>query len=510
MNSHRFTHTNAKYKVAALSTITAEHITFEELQTFFNKANEFAKLIDDRQSDIWQNFRIKLRRIGWNLLTVPLPLNDSQLALARSATELAEMAELNRYSTDGPISQSALQLVTTLRNLSALNIDPLGDQCWTILQTGNIRKSALLIIDGKFIEPIKRSWKDYNQSPVVLTPKRTRGSTIYETMVVVGASRWYNSSIFNAPKAENICIIRYSWLRDNNEVLYPLPHSGKPSLPIRSSQLHTPINNHTFFEPIIDWYEIIESNRGLDHLTHQSNNEQFDERRARLFLLSNRHAIFLQTEDGAKILTVDPNSDDGLKIERTAVNALVDGDFIVVRKEQSEIQALESAANQILGRQADQLRTSQKRWKSLLRKKTLQFDTSVLINQLKSMGLGVDNIRYWLTPHTLKTQNKQDFQILMQYLEIGDEAENIWQEMSTIANAHLRAGMRFRKELIKSIKKIDITQLIREGQIDIALGNEESGTLRIVQVVARNTETTHIPNNKIGIVFKVKTDLWLG
>ena len=99
-------------------------------------------------------------------------------------------------------------------------------------------------------------------------------------------------------------------------------------------------------------------------------------------------------------------------------------------------------ANTILGARAAPLRELQREWKARLADSVRRVGYEVVARALRGAGARVTNLEYRLSEQSLRTQDQNDFTVLMQFLGLGDMSQELWDAMGELDSAHRRAEAR--------------------------------------------------------------------
>ena len=197
------------YQVAAVCTVTAEVVASGQLHNFTTSARKLDRELEALDSNHWSEFRRKTRRIAWDLLNAAVPPSDPVLEAGATARLLVARADSLRGSFADDLVDAALGVAHEIAALSASSANPLGEMAADILSTGTESRSAVLVRDSRMITATEQDLRRRGLRVRVLTTPELRSLTPIETLVVVGQARLYPSSVLVAPRAENVCIVRY-------------------------------------------------------------------------------------------------------------------------------------------------------------------------------------------------------------------------------------------------------------------------------------------------------------
>jgi len=189
------------------------------------------------------------------------------------------------------------------------------------------------------------------------------------------------------------------------------------------------------------------------------------------------------------------------------------GTYLVTR-EGGEGDYMPAIADWLLGRQAAALRAAQRQWKSLLQELVDRLGLRDVVRLLEDAGsprATEVNARRLASDGSIRTQNYHDFHAIMSVIGLEAEAEDLWNQMALIDQAHLRAGQRVRALLEREILRADTHELERRGWMDYDVAEiEGEGALRVARVEARAPETVQVSGRTTRQPFPVERDLWQG
>jgi hypothetical protein len=367
----------------------------------------------------------------------------------------------------------------------------------------NRGKGAILIRDSRLIG-LSESHLTRNpatRSLSVITPMQLTKDKYFEVLYVLGATRWFPTFVFDAPRAQKTEIARYSWIKDHREPAKTFL-GGTERKPQIEDDSHNVEDSYDAADilPVVDWRSIGEK---ISSAELQNTLESVE---ARLVLLEGDCAVFLESADGASVLTIDLDADESTeRIERIAVKDVRPGTFLLLRSSGGGDYIVMEADRFLKGR-ASQVRKAQQRWKALLRQ---EVETDGLLGvSLRLLDLGSTsaeelNVRNYLSPRSIRTRNPEDFRAIMRLIGLGQEWEQYWDMMGEIDHAHRLAGQAIRRQLLRELEKLDLTQLERVGRMDITLPEVDAGGLTAFRVLDISPSTQLVSAHRIGHPFEL-------
>jgi hypothetical protein len=171
-------------------------------------------------------------------------------------------------------------------------------------------------------------------------------------------------------------------------------------------------------------------------------------------------------------------------LTRTLGKNLAPGDFIIVRT-YGETDVIQAYANELLGAKGPNLRRAQALWKAKLQELRQTMSIDDLVSALQKAGSPIadyQNVRNWISPRHIRTQNQEDFMAILRVCGLQDQAEQLWAQMGQIVRAHVRAGMYLKHRLTETLKQYSGSDLLAAGRLDVSLPGGNSGNLIAIQI----------------------------
>ena len=259
--------------------------------------------------------------------------------------------------------------------------------------------------------------------------------------------------------------------------------------------------------PVTDWAAIASRTGGAV----AAGEERPDTVDAYLLVLASGEAVYLEAEEGSRAYVVELGSSKELQMVPT--RSIEPGMYLVVRVG-GEGDYIPAIADALLGGEAARLRAAQRRWKDRLHGLIASHGSQAVVKLLTSAGApraSRANLRRWASPNSIRTEDLADFIPLMNVIGLEGEARELWKDMDLIDQAHLRAGQRVRRLLVREILNGDTHQLETSGWQDYDVGGiEGEGALRVARVEARAPGTLRVGSRQTRVLVRVERDLWQG
>lgn len=504
------------YACATEVQISERLVEDDVLRRYSSTLNDFQLALGEAvEEEQWQGALRTLRRLRFDSLaapvtTEPLECDDlhaflsSQRHRVRAATPDIE-----------PILVSMLDALQRFRESPA---NPLLEAIAEVADRSGARTTPVLLSESRLR---KRSQVALEKAGIALrvslmTPPELRASSALDSLVVLGAPRWFPPHVFTAPRAANLAVVRHHWIsvdwrrvwqpsfqiakseqagmapkppviyRDQASVDVILGEEGIPELEVR----------------VLEDIPLGQSDR--DVAGRPPGEGEVD---AILLKLEDASLVLLEDDEGNQAYIVDLDEDD--PIHRVPVQEVVEGVFILLRTEGGGDYVVDMA-DQLLREKAFPARAKQDLWKRRLRDAVTAQGTAAVVAELKRRGsrrANTSNLRNWQSPRNIKTQDRADFDAILALAGLGDQGDDLWQTMDLIDRAHSQAGQEIRRRLLAEVRGADRTQLIRNGRLEVEL-DEGGGSLAALRVQEVSRERYRVPRSQLNQVLPaVQTSL---
>ncbi|MSO38448.1 MAG: hypothetical protein EXQ69_09415 [Acidimicrobiia bacterium] len=502
----------ALYEVAAHAVATRETIASPGTSHFVTEFNRLRRALDDFDKDAtWQNFMRRCRRIQRELTTTPLSPSDPVFEIANSVDYLTSLLDAERGTYPADLLARGDLCAASLRDLSTDESNPLGSAAAAILTSGDLSRSGL-VVPSRHLDRIKECLTTAASGIRLITERELSGLVGIESLVVIGPSSLYPLHLLSAPRAAVMCFVYFDWVRDRDRDTRLFPGSPiAPGVSFRSSPstlVAVPDEgvDAATLVPVVDW-------DAMGRASSTNGDGSGDEASivdANQFLLAGGHCVYLEAVEGPKIcvINLEPGSKADLRFAET--QTIGPDDYIVLRIAGENRDYIGEIADKDMGQDAARLRALQTEWKTLLHGRVRERGFSRVEQELRDLGVTRPYLLYRLAPDSIRTHNRNDFQLLMVYVGIEDRADEMWTAMGKIVNAHKRAGRRVRKLLEKALLETDTQALIQTGWVDVQLQENDAGTLSVFRVEARSPVVTPVAQDDLQVLHRVEPDLWHG
>ena len=347
----------------------------------------------------------------------------------------------------------------------------------------------------------------------LLNPYQIRNSACYDTLIMIGPTRWFPDYTLSAPRAKTIHLICYSWVSDKWELknVFVTPTPMQKVFPLRREY----VSQKSLTEPADDLLPSIDWEAAVSQLAREWDAERSQETvKAKLFLLADEMAVFLEASDSSKVLVIDfegledddEQQEQASEVKKISSSHIQLGMFILLRTSGGGDYII-PLANRILQEQAERVRNSQQHWKRLLRDAISNTDVEFIIEYLRNEGserANKINLRNWMSSENICPRSYDDFRAIMRVIELDQKTDEYWQAAKAIEQAHRMAGQQIRKGLLQQVLNSHPKELHRRGRMDFELAEADGGSLSAFRVERILSEIKEPPISQIGKPFKLE------
>lgn len=460
-----------------------------------------------------------LRRYRFKLCSAPVPFNHPAVIQQNMLETMSKHVKLLGLTYPG-IAEKAKELLTIACNLANSSENPLLDFLIKLVNQEKKNKTAVLIKDFNLIKSVEDIFARHHALRKInmLGIPQLRGGDCYDCLIVLGPARWFPEHVFSSPRAREIHVVKYSWIKDGwkPEPAFlgsSLPHGIKPpgtNLYQEEAGEDTVPSSVTYLMepeellPVIDWDAI-----SVSYGQHGSSGYGQEEVEARLFLLAGDGLVFLEAAENSRALVIDleagsdPGDSEGNEhespVKRIRVDDIQEGMFILLRTSGGG-DYIVPVANQILKDKAKQAREMQLFWKNRLRKAVEIRGAAEVSIALKARGsprANATNVRNWISTRNIRTQKYKDFEAIMDFIGLKNKASDYWKTAIAIEKAHRQAGYHIRNLLLKKVLDVDLNELEKTGKMDFEL-EQGGGTLTAFRVEDKSPGYYTVPVSRLG------------
>lgn len=215
-----------------------------------------------------------------------------------------------------------------------------------------------------------------------------------------------------------------------------------------------------------------------------------------LVQLSNGKIAFLKNQPGFdQMQDVVVKSITGkVEVKSKKVDLIKIGEFLVFQGERATSMLEEEAT--LNYPESIYFYSQRKDWKHRLESEINRLGLEKVIKKIQEFGgrkkISVNNIKYWIYPNSLRTDDKITFSSIMKLCGLYNKAEEIWNNMGELEKAHLQAGKIIKNKIKDTISKTNINQLIDKGFQEFSLRDSSGGGSLYVYKIIKKGKTLKV------------------
>ena len=499
---------NRLYACAASASVGVMEVKSKLVSRFCRGHSALREAARENEGDPLLEEALRLSsQLRYRMLSAPLPLCHPSLIEASATDLLVERIRwVGQWYSD--LSEVSARYEAALKDLRGSSENPLWDLVDSDLRNDQGRTVGLLIKPARLVAAVRDLTAVTRGGLDVLTESQLRRAVTFDRLYVFGAGRWYPGFVFSAPRAPVVKIVRYAVLSDSppDEAAFvrPMYRPNRVTFPFSVG-----IRSRKAFQIEADEarpaFDLASLMRRAEDGSGTGPADTLPERvPVRVLFLEQDLAVFVSAAEGATELTVDFSEDADKHVHRVAAARLEPGMAVLVRTVGGG-DYIVAAADQIMGKEANELRWYQRHWKGQLRAIAEEVGVVEAIDRLKAAGSKIanrQNLRNWISSRSIRTLRRNDFDAIFSVIGLAEEADRYWGMMSAIDTAHGRAGSLIRRQLLQQVKKSDLSALQTEGRQDFELpGEVGGGSITAVRIVAISPEVVQVHGSAVHRMF---------
>lgn len=504
------------YECCSHIKIQYHRVDNSQFRSFCLSLKKFERFLGEAAEDnYWRAFLYSLRRYQFCLCAAPVPFNHPTVRKPEILESIQKHLSISK-SIYPNFADGADDIFNQFISLSKSDDNPLLHSLAELCSTSG--EVALLLKESHLIYAVEDvlAATDSLRSIELVVPSQLRSSTCYKKLVVIGPTRWFPEYIFSAPRAPDIQIVHYNWIRDKwkpepvfigsikvaESAIFPILNPEKANDTIGNEVVINHLEPEEILLPSINWNQIT---KGFVHPSLVSLDIEDEDTEAWLFLLEGGEAVFLDAE--AKAMVIDLEEDEFVK--RIPVVDIEPGMFVLLRTSSGGDYII-PLADRILGENVQRTRELQNEWKTLLRQKVKSIGLLAVSKNLVKLGsllANEVNVRRWMLNSSIKPRSDKDFEAILRFVGVGNRLHQFYEAANLLDSAHRRAGKYIRKLLLKQVGQCDLPQLQRLGRMDFELDEADGGSMTAFRVVDMDSELRMIPASKIAQPFEIEHEI---
>lgn len=324
---------------------------------------------------------------------------------------------------------------------------------------------------------------------------------------VVGPPRFFRSSLVTAPVVGGVSYLVPAWFGDRSIPQSVISAHAEGAIRVKARVF----TEGDTTEPAVGLPEEAEDeNEYLPQPAwglrpdgdREPSNEEVD---ARKVLLSGNLAMWL--DDGDRIRSLDPAQPAGERVTYTEVPAVRAGTYLLLRQGETEHDVLYQAAIARLARGAVVDR-AQVAWKYTLAERIQKAGYRQVVQQLRDAGVRTaDRARAWTNPNLIRPASDQDFERLLQWLDIPVQPTFGYATMlrKTLYLVSAEIG----KQLEAAVSAADLSELEAAGRLSLDVATEGFRGILATRVLAISPFSAIVSRHDARVPFEDRSGEWL-
>ena len=494
--------TDVVYRCGREASITCTSIAYPEFGAFTRAVEDLVNAVGKLdEDDYWLPMLRKVRRFRFEALASPIPADLLHARLTELLTSLE--ANIDTFGRSYPDCLSRyrrlIQAGTTLAQTNQSNL--LLAIAANLNDVASYRETAILVCAARLVPTAELALASVGLAEVLVSsPTYLRDDQCFQKIIVIGPTRWFPDYVFSAPRGESLLVLKYEWITDHWK------HRNAFTAPIkqRSSRLMNTVLDEpraawsiqadTLMPEPVDFQTIA---KGVADEIHD--HDEIDSVQARLFVLEEGWAVFLDADEASSVLVIDL-TDVALPVKKRRSSEIEVGMYVLLRTGGGG-DFIVPIADQIMGEAGNEAREHQRRWKRLLRSRVVQEGFATIITELRASGsrrANPTNLRNWMSGRSIRTESRVDFEAIMKVLGLGDQRTLYWNLMGQIDRAHRKAGHRIREMLLDRVRSADLGVLKRTGKMEFDLRGEHATSITAFRISAISPDVFNVMPGRIG------------
>jgi hypothetical protein len=479
-------------------------VAFNGLKAYGVLVKQLLTLLGEAQEDeYWDPLVRQLRYFSFDICSTPLPEEYLQERVANLLNGLATVQKTVRHIH--PEAAPVISAVTEqLRKLATHRLDTLLTATAEAVAGNKQANTALLVKQARLlpiVEKVVRDTRALKHCLVTALPD-LRTATCFDRLLVFGLPYWYPDYVFSAPRATEVAVIKFNWLRGVWKYQPAFPAQAKFAKAPRPRPQMTDVASGSTdldLEDIMPSLDLASIAAKARKEVEKTGSEEYVD--ARTYGLEDDWYVFLEADDSARQLIIDMDGSAEKRVRRVAHRELEVGMFLLLRKSGGG-DYLVPVANQVLGNKSTYVRERQRNWKNLLRKVVRQRGMRWTVVELERLGCSIangTNVRRWMWERSIGTHSYSDFVAIMRLIGLEARASEYWNAMRDIRRAHYQAGFVVSSALMQQAGKSDLRELSRKGMMEFELPDQDAGSLVAFRIKSISREPTRAIPSWIGV-----------
>lgn len=442
------------------------------------------------------------KALRWRRITQPQPLALNLSVRQLSAEVIKQAGRLRGAIGD----QELLDELVAAASLVAATDSEVGTTLVRSIKEVGV-DSCVIVAASKPAASGLQHWLVDDGILVLTAAELERDQPRRDQAYVVGPPRFFRSSLVTAPVTGGVSYLLPSWFGDRSiprsvisayaegavRVQARVFTEGDATEPAEGPPEGPEDENEYLPQPA--WGRRPDGDR-------EPSSEEVD---ARKVLLSGNLAMWL--DDGERIRSLDPAQPAGERVTYTEVPAVRAGTYLLLRQGETERDVLYQAAIARLARGAVVDR-AQMAWKYTLAERIQATGYRQVVEQLHDAGVRTaDRARAWTNPNLIRPASDQDFERLLQWLDIPVQPTFGYATM--LRKTLYRVSAEIGKQLEAAVSAADLSELETAGHLSLDVATEGFRGILATRVLAISPFSTIVPRRDARVPFEDRSGQWL-
>lgn len=478
--------------------------------------------------ETWLSFWVPACKYRREAAASGLPLNAPELLSSEEAADHARAVPrvAERYAA---YSREIGVLAEALRACRAIKTSPLPDELFQLLGTDGLLEVGQFRDDERLRAATEAFLRQRTGRPDlrVLGPRRLNEVQIKGRLLLLGPLYRFPEHLLLAPRASVLHVIRYEWSPNSRLTGKLLP--GTCSEPVEIVEPGEAISVREV-DPTSDGSLNLTSQQ-LEGVLGRLSGAEGDEANegavrseqvpVRLFRLAGGRGLFLERGTRARILDLDgqlpsaagpasgtpgqlaATANAGLPVHLVDVEMVENGHYVIEREADNGL-SIDELARTWFGRRREALEAEQREWKkrlaNALHSRGAQSISQELLPTLPTAS--PQNLRNWSGDQTFLPEERQSFQVLMQFVGLAARAERLWQVGKELQEMNRDTGREVAALLLEALQaKVSREQLLQSGHLRFTPDDFSGASLFVARVVSGSRADWRIPRRNTRRLF---------
>jgi hypothetical protein len=509
------------YETASKCEITRHWVDHAGLADVSRSLRSLAQSLESEvEEEFWQRVLSPVRRLAFALCSTPLPFDRAAAAACIDWEKLHRQVRLSQQLY--PDSHAALSsVVQKLQTLSAETGSPFTSPLESL--HGESGGLSVVLRNPRMNQAVAAYFAASAalRNATVVSTRQLREALLCDVLVALGPCGWFPDYVFSAPRAAQIHVVSFRWIRDPwkpgpvflNGAGSSADQSRKHyvgALPQLRGQAVPPTQTVPDLQPVDLLPPLPPFGKAGSRIPGWQPSAGDESLPARLCHLSGGRAVFVSTDEGASSLVIDSTETGDSIVRRLPADELEPELYLLLRTSGGG-DFIAPLADRILGSLAAERRAQQAEWKGrmvaaahkrfgMLSRRELAARVAGNLRAENLSEARPANVHYWMSSKCIHPRKEEDFAAILAFAGIADRTQELWEAMGEIDRAHKSAGQAIRRMLLQKIATSSLEPLERDGEMIFDLGEQDGGTLSAFQITGISEEEFEIPADRIGVL----------